>query len=303
MDDADDSARQEARRVLEQQYDAAASTFDKLSREMRLPFLERLLYTRFFVSKRDQQHLDGTLTIVNSLAEHKRRTLRLLKYVYEREFAQSALKVLCYDYTAGQLSTLEAQTRVLQLLFSLQQATLKVVEGIAEWRQPLTRPYPFVWKGVNYMSKIIADSQFLDSCELSRVLPLQVSQHPLCSNLNSLSLFSGGTRPGSATFPLKRKYIGSSPPEMQARLQRAEAAVYDERNVQEQLLRELTAISASGAFVPLLNLSSVIPNCITGVKLTNKDWDARYSRAIAAAARANAQHWGAASVPQRQTVG
>eukprot|EP01062_Namystynia_karyoxenos_P023598 TRINITY_DN19134_c0_g1_i1.p1 TRINITY_DN19134_c0_g1~~TRINITY_DN19134_c0_g1_i1.p1 ORF type:complete len:350 (+),score=131.11 TRINITY_DN19134_c0_g1_i1:76-1050(+) len=274
------------------QYDAASVAFDRLVRELRLPFLERLLYHKFFISKRDQEHLDATLQIVNALEEHKRRTLRLLKLVYEREFAQTALKVLCYDYAAGQLSTLEVQTRVLQLLYTLQQATLKVVEGIAEWRQPLTRPYPFMWKGINYISKIVADSHFLDSCELSRVLPMAVAQHPLCSNLNSLSLFSGGSaRPGSATFPLKRRYVGTTPPETQARLQRAEAAVYDEQTVQEQLLRELNAISASGAFVPLLNLSTLIPNCITGVKLTNDKWIQRYAHAVGAAEKSNEQSW------------
>jgi len=293
--------QQEAQRVLKQQYDAAHSAFQRLSRETRLSFLERELYLRFFISRRDQKHLEGTLTIVNALAEHKRRTLRLLKLVYEREFAQSALKVLCYDYAAGQLSTLEVQTRVLQLLYALQQATLKVVEGIADWRQPLTRPYPFMWKGMNYMSKIIADSQFLDSCELSRVLPLQMSQHPLCSNLSSLSLFSGGTKAGSVTFPIKKKYLGNTPPEMQARLQRAEAAVYDEQAQQESLLRELTAISASGAFVPLLNVHTIIPNCIAGVKLTNKDWDARYARAVAAAMKSNAAGWGVASAAARSS--
>lgn len=287
----DIAAYQDPERVLAQQYDAATSAFERLSAEVRLPFLERLLYHKFFISKRDEVHVDGTLAIVNSLHDHKKRTLNLLKLIYEREFAFSALKILGWDFKEGRLSTLEVQTRVLQLLYTLQQATLRVVEAMTDWRSGLTRPYPFSWKGVNYISKIIADSQFLDESNLARVLPLQLVQHPLCSNLNSLSLFSGGAaRPGSATFPLKTKYVGTTPPELQARLQQAETAVYDERGTQERLLRELTAISASGSFVPLLRLPHVIPNCTTGVRLTNAQWVTRYDTAIAAAREANDSH-------------
>ena len=101
---------------------------------------------------------------------------------------------------------------MLQLLYSLQRITLRIVEAIQQWRSRLTRPYAFEWRGINYIFKIIKDCQFIDTCDLNAILPLQLSTYPLCSNLSSLSLFGpqsiGSQEPGqrqgiAITYPMK----------------------------------------------------------------------------------------------------
>eukprot|EP01064_Diplonema_japonicum_P002998 TRINITY_DN11970_c0_g1_i1.p1 TRINITY_DN11970_c0_g1~~TRINITY_DN11970_c0_g1_i1.p1 ORF type:complete len:303 (+),score=99.24 TRINITY_DN11970_c0_g1_i1:733-1641(+) len=258
---------------IERQFDIAEKTINKLSKELHLPFLEIKLYKRFFVDLRDKEHLNATLLIMNTMLEHKRSTLLVLEAIEEREKVLQEFKELAYAYSRNNVSSVDVQAQAFQLLYSLRQATLKVVELIVVWRERLTRPYPFIWNGINYMLRILGDCQFIDSSELSKVLPLQLTTHPLCSNLSSLSLFGG-----AANFPLKKKYTTGS--EEQPRLQRVETALYEEHGMQTRLLRELSAMATGGAFIPLLNLTSLIPNCSTGVQLTNKSWDQRYNQSL-----------------------
>eukprot|EP01063_Lacrimia_lanifica_P022543 TRINITY_DN30097_c0_g1_i1.p1 TRINITY_DN30097_c0_g1~~TRINITY_DN30097_c0_g1_i1.p1 ORF type:complete len:344 (+),score=134.26 TRINITY_DN30097_c0_g1_i1:84-1034(+) len=271
---------------LQASYAVAERVVGSVSKELRIPFLEVKLYQKFFLSMRDQKHLQATLLIVNTLLDHKRQTLKVLTLIKEREEVLAQLKNLAYKYASEQVSTLEAQSVVFQLLYGLQQSSLRVVEGILDWRKALTRPYGFVWHGQNYILKMIHDSQFLDASELSKVLPLQLSTHPLCSNLASLSLFGGGVaakgRPGSAAYPLKKKYVANGVEDV-ARIQRAETAIYEEHGLQRRVLQELTHLSNDSAFITVLNLSAIIPNCGTGVKLTKKSWQTRYADSLRAA--------------------
>ena len=270
---------------ISEQYAAINKTVTKVAKDLCLPFLEIKLYRKFFLDAGDKEHLQGSLMVVNYMLDHKRLTLKVLESINEREEVLAKIKQLAFKYTTKTISTLDVQAQAFQLLYALQQATLHTIETIVQWRGTLTRPYPFIWKGVNYMLRVIGDCQFIDSCELSKVLPLQLTTHPLCSNLASLPLLGGGGgvkgRPGSASFPMKKRYAHG--PEEQARIQRVETAIYEEHGMQKRLLRELSAISAGGSFLPLLNLSSIIPNCTTGVKLTNKVWDTRFHSAISSA--------------------
>ena len=277
---------------IQSQYDTAERVSQKLGRELHLPFLEMKLYTKFFISARDKEHLQATLLIVNTMLEHKRLTLKVLGLIQAREEVLEATKQLAFKYSSRAVSTLDIQSQTFQLLFCLQQTALRVVEGITEWRSVLTRPYPFTYKGENYLLKMIADAQFLDSSELSTVMPLQLTAHPLCSNLTSLSLFGGGVstaktghaiRPSSASYPLKKKYLQNCT-EDPGRIQSGETVIYEEIGLQKKLMKELQGISASGSFLPLLNLQAIIPNCVTGVRLTNKTWDHRYNVSLSKAA-------------------
>eukprot|EP01012_Entosiphon_sulcatum_P024493 TRINITY_DN2964_c0_g1_i1.p1 TRINITY_DN2964_c0_g1~~TRINITY_DN2964_c0_g1_i1.p1 ORF type:complete len:414 (-),score=80.49 TRINITY_DN2964_c0_g1_i1:41-1183(-) len=274
-------------KVLRQQYRTVEQKFDTLVRELHMPFLDVKLYRKYFIVQRSDPNLQKLLVIVDTLQQHKQQTLRLLKLIFEREQIVHVITVMAYDYSQGKLSTLEVQTKVLQLLYALQQVTLKIVEGIQEWRVRLTRPYAFEWRGINYIFKIIKDCQFIDSCDLSAVLPLQLSSRPLCSNLNSLNLYGGGvyTSGGSIaiTYPMKTSKKGMLPqatPEFQQRLQRGEVIIFSEHNLQVNLMKELAAFEAAGAFLTILDVKSVVPNCCEGIRLSNKAWDRRLQSAI-----------------------
>eukprot|EP00992_Anisonema_acinus_P009972 TRINITY_DN6188_c0_g1_i2.p1 TRINITY_DN6188_c0_g1~~TRINITY_DN6188_c0_g1_i2.p1 ORF type:complete len:342 (-),score=54.71 TRINITY_DN6188_c0_g1_i2:144-1169(-) len=277
----------ERQRQLLEQFSVAESKFENMVIDLHIPFLDAKLFRKYFIAQKTEQNLANLQSVVSALSDHKQRTLLLLKCIFEREQIVNVIKVMAHDYAKGKLSTLEVQTKVLQLLHSLQQTTLRIVEGVHEWRARLTRPYSFEWRGINYFFKILKDCHFIDTCELNAVLPLQLAAHPLCSNLGSLSLFGPATKSDGSgvaiTYPMKVNKRSTMPqvtPEFQQRLQRAEAMLFSEHNLQVNLLKELSAISASGAFLTVLDVKTVVPNCCDGIRLNNKLWDERVRRAL-----------------------
>jgi hypothetical protein len=281
-------------------YDAAEREFEELAEAVHLPFLDRKLIRKYFLSERTAGHLTGLLAVVAALRDHKDQTLTLLKAVFEREQILHAMKAMVADFGSGRLTALEVQTKVLQLLYGLQRVTLRIVEGVQAWRAGLTRPFAFEWRGANYLLRILADGKALDACAVSQVLPLQLGTYPLCSNLTALCLFGPGGCGGprgpdaagqqavlSITYPMKASKKGllkQVPPELQQRLQRAEVVLFAESGTQGTLLQDLQALQASGAFVTLLDLRPLIPNCADGVPLANPAWDRQLNRALVAAA-------------------
>eukprot|EP00668_Euglena_longa_P029079 GGOE01036421.1.p1 GENE.GGOE01036421.1~~GGOE01036421.1.p1 ORF type:complete len:368 (-),score=80.61 GGOE01036421.1:187-1290(-) len=278
--------------VLEQ-FKVAEKRFESLVNELHIPFLDRKLIRKYFIVNQTEQNLANLLTVIDALLEHKAQTLTLLKYIFEREQIFNVIKVMAFDYGKGKLTTLEVQTKTLQLLYSLQRVTLRIVEGIQQWRGRLTRPYSFEWRGINYIFKIIKDCQFIDDCDLNAVLPLQLRTYPLCSNLASLSLFgpaanTGGQASISITYPMKsakKTMVKQMSPEFQQRLQRAEVMVFSEHALQTNLTQELTAIAGAGAFLTVLDLRHVIPNCSDGIHLNNAPWTQRLQKAFGQASK------------------
>ncbi|KAJ9436822.1 hypothetical protein DIPPA_10340 [Diplonema papillatum] len=268
------SATEQQQQHLEKQYDVARRTICEIARQLHLPFLETKLYLKFFVDMRDECHLPATLTILNALLNYKRLTVVVLSRIREREDVLAEMKNLAYNYTTKTVGTMEAQSKALALLYGLQQYTAKVLDAIAEWRALLTRPFPFVWNGVNYIMKVVGDCRFIDSSELKRVLPVQLAAHPLCSTLTSLATLVGT---GTLSYPMKKRYTTSSE---QTRLHRMEAGVYEELGQQKALHKELAGLAADDWFLPCLSLPSLIPNCATGIKVTNAGWAERYRDSI-----------------------
>eukprot|EP00906_Rhabdomonas_costata_P011576 RCo016502 len=289
-DDLDGYDPQKREESLADSYARVERKFDALVAELHIPFLDRKLFRKYFVTQKTEANLAKLVYIVRALAEHKAQTLTLLRLIFEREQLVGATRAVAVDLSQGKVTTLEAQTKVLQLLYSIQQATLRVVEGIQEWRMRLTRPYPFQWRGVNYLLKILRDCQIIESSVLKTVLPLQLTAFPLCSNLTSLSLFgptySSDPVKGTTvaiTYPMKmskKQAVPQQSPEMQLRLQQAEATVLSEHGLQVSLMQELQGITVSGAFLTVLNVREAVPNCCEGIRLNNRAWDQRLQMAV-----------------------
>lgn len=270
---------------LAQAYSVAERKFDSLVKDVHLSFLEVALYHKYFIEQKTEERLRCLNEVVQALHSHRLATLKLLKLIHEREEYVAQLLKKAESFAAGKLTTLEVQTIALQLLHAHQSVTLQIVEGILAWREPLTRPYAFQWKDHNYITKILQDCVFIDKCQLRTILPLRVSQFPLCSNISSLSLFS--TNDASKSFK-PNPHASSTSPERTTRLRAAEKIMFAEQQLQERVLKELKAISDSGCFVPLLNLPHVVPKCNTGVSISRQHWTNQLRQAVDGALQATA---------------
>lgn len=96
----------------------------------------------------------------------------------------------------------------------LQQTGLSVVEHIVRWRESLTRPYAFNYKGKNYILKMLEDCIQLDNCEISFILPLKLSEKPLISDFTNLSALSAKITielPDPITTPVGKQKQESKP--------------------------------------------------------------------------------------------
>ena len=256
---------------MEEQYTMLERKFDTLASDVHLPFLEVSLYRKYFVEVKTEDKLQGFAEVCNALSDHRMGTLKLLKLIHEREGVMEKITEKADEFSKGKLTTLEVQTTVLQLLHAHQTVTLQFVECLKTWRENLTRPYPFQWRGKNYISKINDDCAFLDQSSLRTVLPLRVTQFPLCSNITSLNLFASEGKEDTGTG------------DRVARLRAAETIVFEEDNIQRKLLGELQGVAAEGRFVPLLLLPHLIPQCQSGIRISRADWDQQLKSALNAA--------------------
>ncbi|CCW60386.1 unnamed protein product [Phytomonas sp. EM1] len=186
-------------------------SYEHLSSVLHLPFIERELYETLFVSELrrricgsertkycdsndaaeegqiDVNVLLGALKIiVVALREHYRRTVAALKHISSREKLISQVIDLCEQYESGKCALDQAQVSFLLILQEHQNATLLVVEAIAEWRRQLSRPFPFcVFNStVSYLQRILEDCEAISWCPLGRSLRIHLDTFPCGSNMN-----------------------------------------------------------------------------------------------------------------------
>ncbi|KPI90094.1 hypothetical protein ABL78_0739 [Leptomonas seymouri] len=131
--------------------------------------------------------LGGTELIVTALRAHEQRTLQVLQAIALRESVMTRMRACCdtFDRTTTSASE-EARFTFLRLLQEHQLVTLLTVECIFEWREMLSRPYPFLLNnGDNYLQSIIRDCVALDRHALVRSLAnVRLRQDPLCSRVD-----------------------------------------------------------------------------------------------------------------------
>eukprot|EP01013_Petalomonas_cantuscygni_P008725 TRINITY_DN21465_c0_g1_i1.p1 TRINITY_DN21465_c0_g1~~TRINITY_DN21465_c0_g1_i1.p1 ORF type:complete len:321 (-),score=61.66 TRINITY_DN21465_c0_g1_i1:1178-2140(-) len=287
----------EAQSELAKRYAFAESKFHQLCNELHIPFLDKLLYLRYFRNVRSDENLSKFLVVINALMTHKAQTLIVLQLVFQREQILEMFRSVIAMYNDGRVNDLEAKTKVLQLLYGHQQITLQVVEAIQDWRGLLTRPFPFHFRNLDYTFKIRSECRWLDAA-LKPLFPTSLAAFPLASNMPILHTFyvgetsnggfsrdpSTGSLQFSITYPLqvtKRSGVPSNAVNrLQKRLKRAEVALLYESELQSELLRELQTLHARGAFLPLLNTAAVVPNCCSGVTIRIPEFVQRLGTAL-----------------------
>ena len=282
--EASTSRRDSVDPALERRAELLERRFDGLLADVHLPFLEVRLYRKYYLSVRSEQRLNDLEKVLAAMKQHRTHTLAVLKLIHEREAVVKEITAKADEFAERKAATLDVQTRVLQLLHAHQEVTAKLIEAIQVWRSGLTRPYPFHWQGVNYIRKIVSDCEGIDECDLRTVLPLRLSQYPLCSNITSLALFANGD-PGPNPTEIPHgskggKKATAEEKQKRARIVDAEKLIFDEAGLQAKVMRDLDAISASGYFVPLLNMPEIIPSCASGIRISNRTWSKQLSDAI-----------------------
>lgn len=255
----------------------------ELVAELHIPFLDSRLYQKCTSSK-DEEALYKLCVVTKAAMEHRRRTKSLLQLIRRREVIVLCLLAVSEEYCNGEVSTVEFQRKAVRLLYTLQRLSLAVVQGVDRWREQLTRPYPFMYQGVNYLLKILADNHQLSMSSLNQVLPLRLYDYPLCSHLPSLSILRAEmAADGFVTYPLqpgKKGYFSALPAKSQAKLKRAEAYLKAEQAQQQKLFTELHSLAQQGMFLPILNTSAAVPGCLTGISLKSEKWSRRLQEAL-----------------------
>ena len=252
---------------IQREYSMQERRFESLARDVRLPSLDQMLFQRYFLQNRSQPRLELLKRVNEALETHRLQTIRVLKYIYEREQIMNRIRETAAEYSRGRLKELEVQTQALHLFSLHQEVTLRIVEAIVSWREALARPYAFQYRNKNFFTCVLEDCEWVDGCSFRDALPLHLARHPLCSNISSLSLFASGT----PTKAPPSSSAAQSPPRA-SRLRVAEELILREGELQQRLMRELNAVAASNSFVMLLNLPDIVPNCASGVPITDANW-------------------------------
>ncbi|GET91602.1 hypothetical protein, conserved [Leishmania tarentolae] len=198
-----------------------AVTYERLAEVLSVPLIDQELYTSLFVHPLLHEHcaegrgfsasgaaasaatflpnasavdhhgdalvaLGGTELVVAALRAHEQQTLLVMQAIALRESVMARIWACCRAYNEGQASLEEAQYTVLCLLEEHQIATMLTVESVVEWRQALSRPYPFFLKnGDNYLIHIVRDCAKLGATTVVRSLShLRLERDPLCVNID-----------------------------------------------------------------------------------------------------------------------
>ncbi|EQC31714.1 hypothetical protein SDRG_10507 [Saprolegnia diclina VS20] len=126
-----------------------------------------------------------------------RKATTKLAPISHQQFASQSTKELavlraivvreaCLDYTL-ELATgfvpPTPPTDLLQALLQLRLASIDVVEAIALWRRILVRPMPFVWRGTNYLLRMVHDTDFVaKSSQVAAALGVALRRrNPFCT--------------------------------------------------------------------------------------------------------------------------
>mmetsp|Transcript_16151 Transcript_16151/g.28627 ORF Transcript_16151/g.28627 Transcript_16151/m.28627 type:complete len:357 (-) Transcript_16151:222-1292(-) len=264
----------------QQQFHLVENKFRKLCEDLHISFLDVKVYEKYVLSQRTPERLYKLCIVTKLLMEHKAHTMDVLRLVQHREVVVICIFALINDFAKGDIGTIELQDHVTRLMHSLQRLSLKVVEAVDSWREPLTRPFPFMFQRVNYLLKIITDNHVLSSSPLSGVLPLNLYEYPLCSQLPTIGHFTKALRGKSGVIQAPK--TNGPPPankRWQMRLQYAEARLKQELSHQQSLVKEMQSLSSEGLFLPILN-TDVIPGCATGISLRSSTFQRRLQQAL-----------------------
>ncbi|KPA84859.1 hypothetical protein ABB37_01326 [Leptomonas pyrrhocoris] len=195
------------------------SAFRRLSQDLCIPQIDQELYTDLFISPLEAQlcgnegggadaaassapkwntsasdvqaealvSLGGAELIVTALRAHEQQTLQVLGAIALRESVVTRMWSCCDAFDKTNISASEeVRFTFLRLLQEHQLVTLLTTESIFEWREMLSRPYPFLLRnGENYLQVVVDDCTAFDAHALVRSLAsIRLRHDPLCAKVN-----------------------------------------------------------------------------------------------------------------------
>ncbi|KAG5470252.1 hypothetical protein LSCM4_02946 [Leishmania orientalis] len=198
-----------------------AATYERLAQDLAVPLIDRALYSCLFVQPLLRQHclvtqgssatataaetstlaphapatgrhgdalvaLGGTELVVAALRAHEQLTLLVMQAIALRESVVTRMWACISAYDSDRANAEEAQFTMLRLLEEHQIVTLLTVESVLEWRQALSRPYPFLLKnGESYLMNIVQDGAAFGATALVRSLShVHLEHDPLCTKVD-----------------------------------------------------------------------------------------------------------------------
>ncbi|RNF25867.1 uncharacterized protein Tco025E_01872 [Trypanosoma conorhini] len=333
----DGGGLQEPQRLLE--------TYDAAVKELRIPAADKRFYEACFAapvreslsacggdagSDGPRRELEGRCSLLAGLCQHLERhrdaTVRVLQLCQRRDELVEGMLRICALYQANAALPYPPPppAAFMEALEKHHLVTLSIVEAIFDWREQLSRPFPFVVGDENYLYRIVDDCSLLDSSLLGGVLRLRLSQYPLSSHMayapvpkrgrGVLKHGGGGglicreydetqavLQGGPSLWRRQSSQSGShdvhatvrrrSPPKpsgnyTQAHLQWAEEVIQKENVLQRRLISELLMKARQGLFAMLLATPDIVRDAAEGIPLLEGSPGAWRERIIGAAATA-----------------
>mmetsp|Transcript_7990 Transcript_7990/g.11876 ORF Transcript_7990/g.11876 Transcript_7990/m.11876 type:complete len:814 (+) Transcript_7990:61-2502(+) len=266
-----------APKVSALQYNNAMILFKHVADEIHMQRIDRELYYALFMKNQTPQNFFNLCKLIAYMQRHKRLTAKVMSSIHEREDVMNRLRECETNYVDGKKTALYTQNKGIRLLQQLQLVSLEVIESIAQWRQTLSRPYPYMYRYMNYIKKLKQDCVWLDACDISFVLPMKSTANPL------LSPFSGFATMPIKAFRLKKSHKSKKPlgtnvkpsykaqgminKALERRLVEAERMVLREVKLQRELKQHLKQLLFNGYFVPMLQTVDIIANCFSGIEI------------------------------------
>ena len=143
--------------------DSAQAHLQGIFAELRVPKRDR---TRF-LSRYEEDEV-AVVRCIKHLLEYRKLVISVLRSIEEREVQLASIIDQLHHVKFG--STVDRETFATQVE-EAKVKTLQTIEVILQWRSSIRRPnQPFVWKGINYLSKISRDLQQLDDPEVRELL-------------------------------------------------------------------------------------------------------------------------------------
>eukprot|EP01041_Mallomonas_annulata_P001773 gene1773-3433_t len=236
--------------------------------ELKIPSADRRYYSdtlcKYDANPTSEQchKLSEYIVILN---RHRVATIHVLTEITARENSLERLieylEIVDIDNTDPNETW---QEEIVSFFFDLQISTMAIIRAIQLWRRNLWRPYPFIWKGINYLLKVESDLNLLRTEPYSNVLRALALTD---GDLLCLPVFSPvnknttTTKTSSNTTETKMDFATINEIETHTRdmifreeLNTCARVIYEEFHLQESLSLERKQLEADGVFIPTLRM-------------------------------------------------
>lgn len=266
---------------------------------LKIPQVDRKFYRKSLCKGPPQSidHCREVASYVNMLKHHQKDTMLVLQSIELREIAVSK----AYDVIAAlhrkvakgsdvrlsaarpisanqQLNSDFWKEEFLYTLDDVRCTTLEVIKNIQGWRRNLWRPKPFVWRDVNYLSKIKYDMNVLESetyRNLLGMVPLKYEDLLCVVFFNPDLILQGDGEEGAEGAEGEEKECKEEDAQRggdlkliikeflnnidKQELHAAATVVMDDSMLQNAIQIEHQSLVAKGTFIPTLKLTPAEP--------------------------------------------